>query len=95
MNKKNTKFIKIKNIYLLFRNDCNFNKFCVFYSYIIERTYLKLTFLMNICNVYIYIYIYYIYYIYMYVCIYTCIIYIYVYNVYIYIYISSFLLSSM
>ena len=49
MNKKNTKFIKITNISLLFRekkrNICNFNKFGVFfYSYIYIYIYIYISY---------------------------------------------------
>ena len=93
MNKKNTqnllklkKFIFFSEIFVIL-----INFVCFFYSYIFERTHLKLTFLMHICNIYIYIYIYIYYILHIYVCMY-----IYMYNIYmcvciyIFIFFSSF-----
>ena len=54
MNKKNTKFVQITNIFLLFRS-FNLNKFCVLFLFIYISTH---TFKVRISCVYIYIYIY-------------------------------------
>ena len=40
------------------RNICTFYEFCVFLSFIFERTHLKLAFLIIYIYLYIYIYIY-------------------------------------